>query len=86
MLKQITRVFPKIKVSLGQQPTNQEILSQGFDIKLTEDIRQKLISLLEETADLTDKQCFITIYATENDDLSKGLNVKYRMRDINTTN
>jgi hypothetical protein len=46
-MQHITRLFPKIRTKLGDKPTLEQIMHSGFDIKLTAEIKSKLMEAKE---------------------------------------
>lgn len=44
-MEHLTRLFPKIKVNLGEVPSDETILRHGFDIKITHEIKEKICNM-----------------------------------------
>lgn len=76
MLNHLTRLFPKIKINLNQKPSNEEILKHGFDIKITQEIKDKLNNL-----NIGD---YLVVYPKQDEFNGQliGLNLKQNIKDF----
>lgn len=73
----LTRLFPRIRVQLGEKPTVADIVAKGFDFKLTAEILER-ISTNCQVGD------YLTAYpATDEQGNIIGLNLKLRKLEGN---
>lgn len=73
-MRNITRLFPKLRVQVGEKPTSEKVLQYGFDIKVTPEIVTRL-------SEIKVGEYLVAYPTSDKDGVLVGVNLKVKNLD-----